>query len=70
MYATYLGGLDSIVVASLPSGRSLTMSRGEPVQILASEVDSLGSHPDIEVDVDLGATSDSPAQQDDQEVDD
>lgn len=71
--ATYLGGLDGIIVAALPSGRTLTLYRGEPAAVLASEVDALASHPEVEVDVDLGPNTDvpdSPAQHDtDREVD-
>lgn len=49
LVATYVGGMDGAVVPALPSGRTLTLPRNEPVDVWANEAEHLAAHPEIQV---------------------
>lgn len=68
LVATYVGGMDGAVVPALPSGRTLTLPRNEPVEVWANEAEHLAAHPEIQVsEADQEqAQQDPPAQQDTQ----
>lgn len=63
LVATYVGGMDGAVMP-LRSGRTLTLLRDTPTEVLASEVEQIDAHPECTVHEDGQEQEQEQAQQD------